>query len=243
MLDVRKCLIAFFLLIAALKADAQVKISQLPTASALTGTELLPLVQNGNTVQTLLSGISPTWIATHTFTHGVQVNMLGIGAAAGAATGQVQYLQVAPGPTIAEILTTGTAGQVATLWSNTSYSKQLELCLDIAASDCSGTTIPGAAGDGHLWSTAVLHIIAFSSIKFENASTQLAALSPSGMTFGVPVILPVSTVAALPACNAGLKGGMAAVSDASVPAYNAALTGGGAVSIPVYCNGSSWTAH
>ena len=55
-------------------------------------------------------------------------------------------IRSAPGPTIAEISTTGIAGQVATLWSNTSYSKQLELCLDIAASDCSGTTIPGAAG-------------------------------------------------------------------------------------------------
>jgi hypothetical protein len=186
---------------------------------------------------------STTWTTPQNFTNGVQVNMLGIGVAPGAETGQVQYLQEAQGPTIAELLTTGTAGQVATLWSNTSFSKQLELCLDIAASDCSGSTIPGAPGDGHLWSMAVLHVIGFSSITFENASTQLGDLSLSGLALAVPVVLPVSTVAELPACDAGLKGAMAAVSDATAPAYNAALSGGGDVSIPVYCNGIAWTAH
>jgi hypothetical protein len=53
----------------------------------------------------------------------------------------------------------------------------------------------------------------------------------------------ISTVSALPTCNAALKGGKASVSDATSPTYNAALTGGGTVSVPVYCNGSAWTAH
>jgi len=184
-----------------------------------------------------------TWTTAQNFTNGVQVNLLGIGAPPGSATGEVQYLQVAPGPTIAELLTTGTAGQVATLWSNISYSKQLELCLDIAASDCAGTTIPGAPGDGHLLSFATLHVIGFNSIEFENETQHLASLSSAGLASLVPVVLPVSTVAELPACDSGLKGGMAAVSDATAPAYNAPLAGGGSVSIPVYCNGVSWTAH
>lgn len=57
------------------------------------------------------------------------------------------------------------------------------------------------------------------------------------------VTLPVYTVATLPACAAGNKNTMAAVSDATAPTYNGALTGGGTVDIPVFCNGTSWTAH
>ncbi|GAB7536144.1 hypothetical protein BGC_23600 [Burkholderia sp. 3C] len=55
--------------------------------------------------------------------------------------------------------------------------------------------------------------------------------------------LPLSTVAALPTCNSTNKALMYAVSDATSPTYNGALTGGGTVSVPVYCNGSTWTAH
>jgi hypothetical protein len=125
--------------------DAQAKVSQLPGATSVMPGDGVPAVQGGQTVDMTPAQISAfiassplTWTAPQKFSNGAQVNMLGIGAAAGAETGQVQYLQEAPGPTFAEILTTGTAGQVATLWSNTSFSKELELCLDIAASDCAG---------------------------------------------------------------------------------------------------------
>jgi trimeric autotransporter adhesin len=55
--------------------------------------------------------------------------------------------------------------------------------------------------------------------------------------------LPVTTVAALPACGAGQIGAMYAVSDAQAPTYNSPVTGGGTNAIPVFCNGSAWTAH
>lgn len=58
-----------------------------------------------------------------------------------------------------------------------------------------------------------------------------------------PVQLMNYTVATLPACTAANHYSMAAVTDAVAPAYNAALTGGGAINIPVFCTGSSWTAH
>jgi hypothetical protein len=51
------------------------------------------------------------------------------------------------------------------------------------------------------------------------------------------------TVATLPACNAGLKATLAVVTDANAPTYNATVAGGGAVTIPVFCNGTNWTAH
>lgn len=57
------------------------------------------------------------------------------------------------------------------------------------------------------------------------------------------VLLRTYTVATLPACATGTKGGLAYVTDATAPTYGAALTGGGAVVIPVFCNGVAWTAH
>jgi hypothetical protein len=45
-------------------------------------------------------------------------------------------------------------------------------------------------------------------------------------------------------CNGSTNvSAMAAVTDATSPTYNATLTGGGAVHIPVFCNGTAWTAH
>lgn len=61
--------------------------------------------------------------------------------------------------------------------------------------------------------------------------------------FSGGIQLPVSTVSSLPSCGSSQKGMMYAVSDATSPTYNGSLTGGGSVSVAVYCNGSSWTAH
>ena len=51
------------------------------------------------------------------------------------------------------------------------------------------------------------------------------------------------TVATLPTCNAGAKATLAVVTDASAPTYNATVAGSGAITIPVFCNGTNWTAH
>ena len=47
--------------------SAQVTITQLPQAGAITGTELVPIVQNGKTVQTTTSAISSSPNQTQTF--------------------------------------------------------------------------------------------------------------------------------------------------------------------------------
>jgi hypothetical protein len=49
------------------------------------------------------------------------------------------------------------------------------------------------------------------------------------------------TVSTLPA--AGIAGRIAYVTDATAPIYNATLTGGGTITIPVFDNGTAWTAH
>jgi len=72
------------------------------------------------------------------------------------------------------------------------------------------------------------------------------ALVPKGtgvVTVGGGVELPGTTVASLPTCAAGNKGLLEYVTDATAPSYNGALTGGGTVAVPVFCNGSAWTAH
>jgi hypothetical protein len=63
------------------------------------------------------------------------------------------------------------------------------------------------------------------------------------LTSTAGVQLPIAAVASLPTCNSSSKGMLYAVSDATSPTYNGTLTGGGAVSVPVYCNGTAWTSH
>ena len=48
---------------------------------------------------------------------------------------------------------------------------------------------------------------------------------------------------ALPTCNAGAKGTLGIVSDALAPTYNGAYVSGGAVTVPVFCDGTSWKTH
>lgn len=74
-------------------------------------------------------------------------------------------------------------------------------------------------------------------------SLGLTINSDGSVTISSSMGLGVVTVATLPTCNTALKGRLYAVSDATAPLYNTALTGGGTVSVPVYCNGTAWTAH
>ena len=68
-------------------------------------------------------------------------------------------------------------------------------------------------------------------------------ICPQPTTFQLGAILPSSTVAQLPTCNAARKGMLRYVTDATTPTYNAALTGGSNVIVPVHCNGSAWSSH
>jgi hypothetical protein len=55
-----------------------------------------------------------------------------------------------------------------------------------------------------------------------------------------PEAVPIYTVATLPsAADAGV-GAKSFVSDASAPSFGATVVGGGAVSVPVYSDGTNW---
>ena len=70
----------------------------------------------------------------------------------------------------------------------------------------------------------------------------LSYVQPSQVQYGT-LSLPTTTVASLPACGPLQKALLYSVSDAAAPTYNAPLMGGGSTTIPVFCNGSVWTAH
>jgi hypothetical protein len=73
---------------------------------------------------------------------------------------------------------------------------------------------------------------------------KLAARGAGQIKFESVMNLPGYTVSTLPPCNATYNGGIAYVTDFSgTPLYNGALTGGGTTAVPVFCNGSKWTAH
>ena len=52
--------------------------------------------------------------------------------------------------------------------------------------------------------------------------------------------MPLSTIAGLPACNAGAEGLVYGVADALLPVALATIASGGLVHVIAYCNGSIW---
>ncbi len=69
-------------------------------------------------------------------------------------------------------------------------------------------------------------------VEFRSQSTAKASIDLNGNSIG-----PVFTVAGLPA---GSKGMRSMVTDALAPAFAAVVAGGGAVTVPVYHDGTNW---
>jgi hypothetical protein len=116
----------------------------------------------------------------------------------------------------------------------------------LKAPNATGTTSTGgsltiAGGTGTSAGGAVI-------ISTAATTTQAAAVTVNKdgvTTFAKPPVLPVYTVATLPATAAAgmVQGAMAVVTDATTPTYLGALTGGGAVVCPVFYNGTAWVSH
>lgn len=94
-------------------------------------------------------------------------------------------------------------------------------------------------------------MINMGQINFDDASAigqplvlkQTNGLNAIGtLTGGVAPIVPITTVAALPAATVALKGSVRAVSDATTPAIGATLTGGSNVFCLALCTGAAWVA-
>ena len=101
---------------------ANVRISQLPAApAAITGSELVPVVQNGQTVQTTVNALISSPSLTQTFLTKVQEpslpnsRYLGVGAGLGITdAGAQNLLQISPAGALASLVNSGTGIQVKT---------------------------------------------------------------------------------------------------------------------------------
>ena len=101
--------------------SAQVTITQLPTAGAITGTELVPIVQNGVTVQTTTGAISASPSQTQTFLTVIQEptlpNSRYVGATNGLSItdgGAQGLFNISTTGALASLMTSGTGIQVKT---------------------------------------------------------------------------------------------------------------------------------
>ena len=95
---------------------------------------------------------------------------------------------------------------------------------------CAGTGCPdGSAGTIDIMTSVVPRLAAANTFTGVNKFEQLQ--------------VAIYTVETLPTCNSSFEGQFEGVSDAKSPTYNGIVTGGGSAHIPVYCNGTNWTAH
>ena len=109
-----------------------------------------------------------------------------------------------------------------------------------------GDSTIGNTVDFAIVSAAVGAVNIYTSGPSANSVLALYSKGNSPIYVGSPLQLPTFTVAALVVafpCTSTIQYALAAVTDANAPTYNGTLTGGGSVKIPVFCNGSAWTAH
>jgi hypothetical protein len=106
-----------------------------------------------------------------------------------------------------------------------------------------GQTFSGISGDTTM-TVPVGGSVALSAEPLGSGFTWhvLSYVQPSQVQYGT-LSLPTTTVASLPTCGPAQKGLLYSASDAQPPTYNGPVTGGGSTVIPVFCNGSIWTAH
>jgi predicted aconitase with swiveling domain len=133
------------------------------------------------------------------------------------------------------------------LGANTAVNSATAIAQTLKGPNATGTTSTGgsltiAGGTGTTAGGAV--ILATST----STGAPVAAVTVNNnavTTFAKPPVLPVYTVATLPATAAAgmVQGAHAIVTDATAPTYLGALTGGGAVVCPVFYNGTAWVSH
>jgi hypothetical protein len=116
----------------------------------------------------------------------------------------------------------------------------------LKAPNATGTTSTGgnltiAGGTG----TSAGGSVIISTAATTTQATAVTVNKDGVTTFAKPPVLPVYTVATLPATAAAgmVQGAHAVVTDATAPTYLGALTGGGAVVCPVFYNGTAWVSH
>jgi hypothetical protein len=132
------------------------------------------------------------------------------------------------------------------LGANTATASATAIGQTIKGPNATGTTSTGgsltiAGGTGTSAGGAVI-------ISTAATTTQAAAVTVNKdgvTTFAKPPVLPVYTVATLPATAAAgmVQGAQAVVTDAQNSNHHSAVTGGGSTVICVFYDGTNWKSH
>lgn len=101
-----------------------------------------------------------------------------------------------------------------------------------AANDAASITFDYAGGAGSAANTLQLSLVGGKPVS----------IGSTGALEATSARLAVTTVGALPRCNARLSGTIGTVSDAASPTYLGKLTGGGTIHVLAYCNGNAWVS-
>jgi hypothetical protein len=200
---------------------SNIRISQLPTApSAITGAELVPIVQNGQTVQTTITNITNSPVQTQTFlTVGAQASLpnsryigggLGIGTSDGGAQGVYSLflngtsaslenastgiiVKSAVNTVVNRSIAVGTAGLSVSNGSGVSGNPTLSLTgLALSAATLSGNGMVSLVGGSY-----------FQNVTLTGTADQISILNPNGgsnPTFSIAdnPTLPGTSAALLP---------------------------------------------
>jgi hypothetical protein len=230
---------------------ADVKISGLPASTTpLAGTEVLPIVQGGVTKQVSVDNLTTgkaVSVAGLTNTSNLTFTGTGnriAGDFSGATIANRTSFQDSgtDKPTVVQAIPSGTgttAGWLATNNSNPTDASTISLTaqatqIAVAASRLgTGTFLPLVLQTNGS-TTMRLHVSQGVSI---GTGTDPGA---NNLFVNGTVRTQGYTVATLPA--AGVAGRKAYVTDATLPTYLGALVGGGAVSCPVFDNGTAWVS-
>jgi len=156
--------------------SAQVTISQLPTAGAITGTELVPVVQNGVTVQTTTAALAGSPVQTYTYLTVSQTPQLANSRYVGATNGLVitdggaqGLFNISTTGVLLSLVNSGTGFQVKT--SGTAVTPR---SIAVSNSGLSITNGSGVSGDPTITLTG-------QALNFANASFNgLVVLSTGG---------------------------------------------------------------
>lgn len=160
-------------------------------------------------------------------------------------------------------LTLEFSGGGVNAWLLKSYQNQLYITANqglvlggpttgTAATYLSGGNIQIRNGVSVGWTTSLIgagNDVGFSRkstagfLQVNNGTAGNASGNIEANTVSVKGSYTVSSLATAFPCSSTYTGMFAVVTDATVPTYNATLTGGGAVTIPVFCNGSNWVSH
>ena len=200
---------------------SNIRISQLPTApSAITGAELVPIVQNGQTVQTTITNITNSPVQTQTFlTVGAQASLpnsryigggLGIGTSDGGAQGVYSLflngtsaslenastgiiVKSAVNTVVNRSIAVGTAGLSVSDGSGVSGNPTISLAgLALSAATLSGNGMVSLVGGSY-----------FQNVTLTGTADQISILNPNGgsnPTFSIAdnPTLPGTSAALLP---------------------------------------------